>query len=100
MTRPLLALLCVLVVSCGDGGGTPDSSATPPALTATCGNNRVEAPEECDDGNARSDDGCLATCFLPSVFVAGDPHMHSFGCNAQETPEELAGRAEDAGLRV
>lgn len=30
--------------------------------TASCGNNRIEADEECDDGNRRNSDGCDSTC--------------------------------------
>ena len=29
-----------------------------------CGNNMVEPPEQCDDGNLMSGDGCSATCML------------------------------------
>jgi cysteine-rich repeat protein len=94
----LLAGLLAVVSCSGSGGST--SPGVPSAASAVCGDGVVQPPEQCDDANSRSDDGCLATCFRPSVFVAGDPHMHSYGCNAQKTPEELADLAEDAGLRV
>jgi len=97
--RPFLAaLLGPLLFSCG-GGALP---AAPPsvATASTCGDGIVQAPEQCDDANARDDDGCLATCFHPSSFVSSDPHVHSYGCNFQRTPDELADLAQDAGLRV
>jgi cysteine-rich repeat protein len=93
------AVLGALVASCGGGAPTAPTLA-PPVESVACGDGVVQPPEECDDANGRSDDGCLATCFRPSTFVAGDPHLHSYGCNAQKTPEELADLAEDAGLRV
>ena len=34
----------------------------PSACAATCGNGTRELPEECDDGNVQSDDGCSASC--------------------------------------
>ena len=33
----------------------------------TCGNGVAEAPEECDDGNPASGDGCSATCQLENA---------------------------------
>jgi cysteine-rich repeat protein len=35
-------------------------TVTPPP--AVCGNQKVEAGEQCDDGNVKSGDGCSATC--------------------------------------
>jgi cysteine-rich repeat protein len=32
---------------------------------ATCGNERIEAGEACDDGNTDEADGCLSTCVVP-----------------------------------
>jgi cysteine-rich repeat protein len=94
------AILGATLTSCGGGAPAPPVLAPPVEPAATCGDGVVQPPEECDDANVRSDDGCLATCFRPSSFVAGDPHLHSYGCNAQKTPEELADLVEDAGLRV
>jgi cysteine-rich repeat protein len=58
------AILAALLTSCG--GGTPSAPGTPPPVeSAACGDGVVQPPEECDDANSRSDDGCLATCFRP-----------------------------------
>ena len=47
--------------------------AAPETAAATCGDGAVVAPEECDDGNAVSGDGCSATCQLEdaSALCAG-----------------------------
>jgi hypothetical protein len=50
-----------------DGGGTGDAPITPADAPADggprCGNSRVEAPEQCDDGrNGDDDDGCRDDC--------------------------------------
>jgi len=39
---------------------------------AVCGNNRVEAGEECDDGNTISGDGCSATCKVEPCYPIGE----------------------------
>lgn len=39
---------------------------------AQCGNNQVEWPEECDDGNLVSGDGCDSACKNENVQVCGD----------------------------
>ena len=42
-----------------DGGGSPD---------CTCGDGVVHAPEECDDGNTISGDGCNSLCRIESLY--------------------------------
>jgi cysteine-rich repeat protein len=44
-----------------------------PVPASTCGNGAVEAGEECDDGNQRSDDDCVAGCRLARC---GDGFRH------------------------
>lgn len=39
---------------------------------AQCGNNVIESPEECDDGNLVAGDGCDASCKNENVQVCGD----------------------------
>lgn len=39
-------------------------------LTCTCGNWKIDAGEECDDGNMKNGDGCSATC--KNTNVCGD----------------------------
>ena len=40
-----------------------------PASAQVCGNNRLESPEECDDGNMTSGDGCSDGCVVEPGFV-------------------------------
>ncbi|MBI5045475.1 MAG: DUF4215 domain-containing protein [Candidatus Niyogibacteria bacterium] len=52
-------------LNCTGPKGSVSSSVTvnvQAAQTAVCGNNILESPEECDDGNVVSGDGCSATC--------------------------------------
>ncbi|MBX3026921.1 PQQ-dependent sugar dehydrogenase [bacterium] len=48
-------------------------AAAPETVAAQCGDGAVLAPEECDDGNTTSGDGCSATCQLEdaSALCAG-----------------------------
>ena len=43
-----------------DTGTRPDAAALLPA--PVCGNQALEAGEDCDDGNQAADDGCLSNC--------------------------------------
>jgi len=43
----------------GTAGGAQGGSG---GATAVCGNNQLEAGEQCDDGNTKSWDGCNSTC--------------------------------------
>ncbi len=49
----LIILLCSFVFS---------YTNIPQAKAAECGNNKVEANEQCDDGNTKADDGCSPIC--------------------------------------
>lgn len=69
--RQLLAAggAAVLLVGIGVALIVPRSGASEGVrqwlgVGSVCGNGRVEAPEECDDGNADSQDRCLPTCRL------------------------------------
>ena len=42
-------------------------------VSASCGDGNVDEGEECDDGNASNDDGCLATCVTASC---GDGYVY------------------------
>jgi cysteine-rich repeat protein len=70
MKRYMVLLISIMLMNtgCGELG---DGEIQMKSLTefsadaspgATCGNGMVEAGEECDDGNTRSDDGCSAEC--------------------------------------
>src|SRR6187455_730556 len=83
-----VSLAVLPFLSCQTEGTAPTSAAD--ARGPACGNGRVEAGEECDDGNASNDDACLVSCAAPARFVAGDPHVHSRGCLvAPTTPSRL-----------
>ncbi len=60
--------IALLLIACGDNerAGTPDAPITsePDATAAVCGNNLVEAGEECDDGATVKDAVCDADCTL------------------------------------
>lgn len=38
--------------------------------TTVCGNGKLESPEECDDGNVNSGDGCSSKCRAEAVQIA------------------------------
>ncbi len=42
-----------------------------PSPTPVCGDGKVEAPEQCDDGNTTSGDGCEADCTTPGTGGGG-----------------------------
>ena len=75
-----------------DGGGNVDCDATPLAcIPQVCGDSMIEPGETCDDGNAKSGDGCSASCQLEGDYyacAAGQPCVDTRNC------EELA----EAGL--
>jgi cysteine-rich repeat protein len=55
---------------------TPDSSDTSPNIPhvdtgPTCGNDKQEGQEECDDGNIAYGDGCRPDCTLEGPWAAG-----------------------------
>lgn len=50
----LLLLGALLLQGCGGGGQTQSF--------ATCGNDRLDAGERCDDGNRNDDDACTTAC--------------------------------------
>ena len=46
------------------GGGKPDASGTKPpgVIPPSCGNNKLDSGETCDDGNNKAGDGCSESC--------------------------------------
>jgi cysteine-rich repeat protein len=52
--RLLLLLVLLLAAACGGGGDAQNF--------ATCGNNRLDAGERCDDGNLSDHDACTTAC--------------------------------------
>ncbi len=71
-----VALLLTLTAcgGCPGPGGTPDGGDSGPLVytpdaNGFCSDRKVEAPEECDDGNRVSGDGCSATCISEEAQV-------------------------------
>ncbi|MBA3453033.1 MAG: DUF4215 domain-containing protein [Deltaproteobacteria bacterium] len=66
IVRPTLVLGAVLVsvmlAACGDDGNNNDD----------CGDGHVTGPEQCDDGNSSSGDGCSASCRTEGSLTCGD----------------------------
>src|SRR5687768_4900246 len=66
----------------GDGGGGTDPDASgagpdasipgPDATTTVCGDQLLVFPEECDDGNTTTGDGCDDMCRLETSPNCGD----------------------------
>ncbi len=60
----------------GVGGGTVADAGTDAADAApaeVCGDGIIEPPEECDDGNTMSGDGCSASCTMEPWYVCPTP---------------------------
>jgi cysteine-rich repeat protein len=92
-------LWAVGLAGCGSADGS--GPAPTPAPAAFCGDGRVQAGEECDDANTNDGDGCLRTCFAPVTWAAGDPHIHSIGCNADDlTPAQLLHVSMEREMKV
>ncbi len=67
----------------------------------SCGNHKIEAPEECDDGNRVSGDGCTADCKLElgsfRLYLAKPPRgMPRFATR----PVNLSNRFETTAMKV
>lgn len=56
---PLTVLIALLMV-----GGALQWAAPSRAADSVCGDGDHEAPEQCDDGNLQSGDGCSSACFI------------------------------------
>ena len=75
---------------CPGGASVCDLSEVPAACEPadTCGNNRVESGESCDDGSNAAGDGCGATCLLEDGEVcAAGTDCESGVCDATEDPD-------------
>ncbi len=49
--------------------GCADGRCIDPAQTVACGDGKIDAGEECDDGNTASGDGCSASCQYDNAAV-------------------------------
>src|SRR5436305_792378 len=52
--------------------GAPAPPDCTPGASTACGDGLVESPEECDDGNTVSGDGCSAACELERATAVCD----------------------------
>lgn len=84
---------------CPPGATCPGESAA--AAAPVCGNDQVEAGEECDDGNTSAGDGCSPACrreptvvgarVIEGYRIAGDPQIPA--------PESVRSQMMRAGQR-
>lgn len=93
----VLALVAAVTVSCTtkfpldiipDAGADPDASAptdstAPPDSSMECGNDVLDAGEECDDGNTLDGDGCDAQCNLEPGALDCETFDSGFTLDAQ-----------------
>jgi cysteine-rich repeat protein len=92
----------------GDGGGDPDAAASgpdggtdgPDAAALVCGDRRVDAPEECDDGNTTSGDGCDDMCRLETSPNCGDSIVDYALGEECDDGNTVSGDGCDASCRV
>jgi len=54
-------------------GGVAPGGAAPGGVVNPCGNGKLDAGEECDDGNIIDGDGCSSTCKLEGGAPLGGP---------------------------
>ena len=82
----------------GTGAYTLDVRFSPGAPEPQCGNRRIEAGEECDDGNQRSGDGCSAQCRREPPPNPRDDHSNTAdGATEIGVGERRNGRLEVQG---
>ncbi|MCA9526191.1 MAG: hypothetical protein KC549_07815 [Myxococcales bacterium] len=79
--------------SCGNGTCDKGETAAncPADCSGTCGDNKADPGEECDDGNQDSTDGCTSACELCGNGICGASE------NSNICPEDCA---VDAGPRL
>lgn len=87
----LIALAALLAITAGAAGARLWTAQT---TANSCGNGKVEAGEQCDDGNKTSGDGCSNTCQKEAGFSCsataqckpGQPKVDAFGLSAKSLP--------------
>jgi cysteine-rich repeat protein len=75
----------------GEGGGAAAGGGQGGESTRPCGDGTLEAPgEECDDGNARSGDGCSAACTVECAGFLDPASLHCYELHPGPLPWEEA----------
>jgi cysteine-rich repeat protein len=66
----LVACSTLVAMGCGDddSGGNDNNNN----VSGVCGNDILEAGEDCDDGNTTDGDGCSSTCQIEPASTCGD----------------------------
>jgi cysteine-rich repeat protein len=92
--------LALIAAACAGSSGPPPISVASTG-SAVCGDGRVDATEECDDGNASNEDACLTSCSTPARFVSADLHLHTQGCNEEVlSPAELGSLMAEEKIQI
>ena len=74
------------------GDGSASDSAPPLDARSSCGDRTKQTNETCDDGNAKSGDGCSDQCFVESGYVCPVPGA---ACVAAECGDGIVAGDED-----
>ena len=83
--------------NCDDDNACTEDSCVPPggcqnaAVVPCCGDNQVDPPEECDDGNVSNGDGCDENCEEETAVTMQwtDPATGSCGGNIWQTMQQI-----------
>ena len=78
-----------------DGGPCVTNDAAPPA--PTCGDGRIGEKEGCDDGNAKSGDGCSATCSVEPGWVCPTAGLR---CQAAKCGDGIIAGVEECDYKA
>jgi len=57
-----------------------NGTCVPLGYTPVCGDGIVDSPEECDDGNTASGDGCSAVCTIEDPLITPPPLLYEGVC--------------------
>jgi fibro-slime domain-containing protein len=82
-----------------DAGGGFSLSDGGLVVSAGCGNGVIDVPEECDDGNTMSGDGCSSGCILETGFQCLTPGMPCTVTTCGNNIREGAEQCDDGNLR-
>jgi hypothetical protein len=83
--------------TCNDGNKCTEDACLPPGgclytpIVPCCGDNQIDVPEECDDGNSNSGDGCDENCKEETSVTMQwtDPQTGACGNNIWQTMQNI-----------